>query len=573
MARLMAGLMLLAIFSFSTLFYQQFYIPKLLVFYGMAVVGLALIAARQQLRLPSTKTLLFMACFILTGALQGWTSTAPLTSVMQLAFFLGACLLYLAFLQFDHSDLEKLLQVLFVASLLQLALIVPQQLSWHGVLPAALIGTQDRLFGTIGNQEFLSTLLGVGFFIGLHFRDRSSDKQSRVLLLIACSALLLGLVLAKNKGALLFVALYFLWRRYPSYKLLVGLGAMALVLSIFVFPESIKGRVLLWMVAALMYAQHWVTGVGFLQFENHYLDIVRDLFDAHPALAEMFGSHTAMTMDAHNIFLQFGAELGTAGLVLALIFAGHVMRIAKAQRSYLGAALLFLLFKCLYTVVLASITGMIVFVLLLAALSHVRSTELGGMQRYALWTAAPAVASLFIFASALTMSDYYYQQGIRSLFMGQSERAMAELKYALAVNRENPEASLALAQANYLQYDYDAMQLHIQDALRYRKNKDTCKIAASMYFYARRYDEAFVLYEYLHATFPQHLTSLTKLASIDMLRGDFDKAYTMAQLALHALPRKEAESDEKNLRIARQIVRDSYPYLSPAVKPNPGGKP
>ena len=65
---------------------------------------------------------------------------------------------------------------------------------------------------------------------------------------------------------------------------------------------------------------------------------------------------------------------------------------------------------------------------------------------------------------------------------------------------------------------------------------------------------------------------MTKLASIYMLRGDFDKAYTMAQLALHALPRKEAESDEKNLRIAKQIVKDSYPYLSPAIKSNPGGE-
>jgi tetratricopeptide (TPR) repeat protein len=282
----------------------------------------------------------------------------------------------------------------------------------------------------------------------------------------------------------------------------------------------------------------------------------------------MFGGYTAMAMDAHNLFLQFATELGTAGLLLAIIFTGYALRLVNSNRNHLGTALLFLLFKCLYTVVLTSITGMILLVLLLAALSQKRCVVLDGRRRNAALTAVPFIAILFVVVTAMSTTDLYYQQGVRSLFMGQNELAVEKLNTALMINKENSDASLALAHASYLQHDYETMHRHIQNALYYHKNKDSYKVAASMYYYAKRYNEAFELYQYLHGTFPEHLTSLTKLASIYMLRGEYEKAYAMARQVLHMLPRKEAESDEKNLRIASQIVKDSYPHIVPSINSN-----
>ena len=568
MTRVMTGLILLGIFIFSASFYQQFYIPKLIVLYGMAVVCLLFLGSRRKLRLPSNQTLIFMLCFLLAGAALGMPSSAPLGAFMQWTYYQAACLLYVAFLQFEQADLEKILGVIFVAAITQLVLLIPQHFGWHGILPEALVGDKGRVFGTLGNQEFLATLLGVAFFIGLHLRVQTEARHKRVLLLVACAALLLGLLLAESKGTLLFIGLYYLWQRIPSYRLLPGLALAALVLAIILFPASIKGRALLWLVAFAMYAQHFATGVGFLQFENHYLDVVRELFNTHPTLAQMFGSYTAMAMDAHNIYLQFAAELGSAGLLLAIVFTGYVLRRAKENRDHLGAALLLLLFKCLYTVVLTSITSVILLVLLLARTSPGRCVELGGTKRGAALVATPLIALLFVAAAALSASDYFYQQGMRALFMGRNELALEQLNTALAIDKENADASLALAHASYLLRDYEPMHRHIQNALHYRKNKDSYKVAANMYYYAKRYDDAFALYQYLHATFPQHLTSLTKLACIYMLRGDYENAHAMAQQALHTVPRKEAESDEKNLAIARQIVKDSAPYIIPSTNPN-----
>jgi len=570
MTRLISGLILLAVFSFSTSFYQQFYIPKLIVFYGSATACIIFIGTRHQLFLPNVNVLLFIVSFLAVGATLGICSSAPLTAFMQWSYYFAAFLLFIVFMNLKRSDMETLLKTVFAAALLQLILVIPQFLSLHGAMPAALIGQHERIFGTVGNQEFLSTLLGVGFFLGLHFHSQTKVLRNRALLIVGNAALLIGLVLAQNKGALMFIGLYFLWRHFPNYKLMLGLCGLALVVAVLVFPTSINGRLFLWLVAATMFAQHFALGVGFLQFENHYLDVAHKLFNIYPALSDEFGSYTAMMIDAHNIFLQFGTELGIAGLLLSLVLVGQALRLANANRNYLGLALLFLLFKSLYTVMLSSITGMIVFVLLLAILSQKRGFELSGNTRRVIIICVPTSALMFIAAIALSSSDYFYQQAARSLFMGQSDQAVKGFNRALSINKENADAYLGLAQASYINGAYDDMRGYIDKALLYKKTKDTYKIAAYMLYYAKRYDNAYELFQFLHMTFPQHLTSMTKLASIYMLRGKYDEAYTMAQAALRSVPRKPAESDARNIKIASQIVADCYPFISPSVKSSLG---
>ncbi|HEU0186596.1 MAG TPA: hypothetical protein VFR06_01750 [Gallionellaceae bacterium] len=573
MTRLLSGLMLLAIFAFSPSFYQQFYIPKLLVLYAMGVASVIYLATRRRLILPSAGVLLFIGIFLAVAATLGIPSGSPLTSFMQWSFYLGAALLYVAIINLQQTGREFLLRTVFAAALIQLALEATQLLPIRDSLPPALLGHSDHIFGTLGNQEFLATLLGAGFFLGLHFHGQTGDRNKRLLLAGACAALLVGIAFAQNKGALLFIGMYFLWRRVPSRQLFLAIGSAALLAAIFAFPESLKGRALLWLVAATMFAQHFAAGVGLLQFENHYLDVVHGLFSAHPVLSEMLGGHTAMAMDTHNIFLQLGVELGLAGLLLSIAFAIHALRLVKANPDSLGAALLFLLFKCLYTVVLTSITGMIVLVLLLAALSTTRCIELTGWRRLAVSVSALPVVLALAVATFIGASDYHYQQGARLLFMGQNALAVESLNRALTINPGNSDAYLALAQARYLQGDYDGMHNHLANALKYRKNKDTLKIAASMYLHARRYDDAFRLYQFLHETFPQHLTSLTKLASIYMLRGEYDKAYMMARLVLRTVPRSHADSDAANTSTARRIMADCDPFISPALKTTPDTQP
>lgn len=560
----LGGLVLLAVFGYSTRFYQQFYVPKLIVFYGIAAVCAVFLATRRRLWLPPIAVLTFLATFLLVAAVFGTRSATPLTAFMQWSFYFGAALLLVALINLGRADRELLLKLVFAAALAQLLVVIPQVLGARELLPVALAGQPDRVFGTVGNQEFLATLLGCGFFLGLYFRDHSPDRRHRAALLAAAALLVLGLVLAGNKGALLFIGLYLLWRCCPRPALIAAIGAAALTAAMLMYPDSIKGRMLLWLAALDLFAQHLATGVGLRQFENHYLDAVGDLFSAHPALSGLLGDHTASALDAHNLVLHFGAELGIAGLLLALLLVGYVLRLAYANRNPLGVALLFLLFKSLYTVMLASITGMILFVLLIATLSPRRLAELPVTPRRMSLAAAPLAAVALAAAAALSVSDYHFQRGARLLFLGQPAQAVASLNRAVNINSENADAYLALAQASYLAADYAGMRAYLNQALVYRRNKDSYKIAAAMFYYAKLYDDAYGLYEFLHLTFPQHLTSMTKLAGIYMIRGDYDQAHAMAQAVLRADPRTRAPSDARNIAIARRIAADSAALISPS---------
>lgn len=556
--RWLAALMLLVVLATSSLFYQQFYIPKLIAFYTMSVVAVFQLSLRRQLKLPESSAMFFMAGLALVGMIWGMDSSAPETGFMLWAYYLSASMVFLALQQLNAEEISSLLKVVLVTALLQLPVILFQMANSSSML----VNGSSHIPGTIGNPEFLSTWLGVAFFIGLHFHEDAETQGLRIGLLLACTALLFGLLMAQNKGGLLFIGLYFLWKRYPSRLLIVGIMLAMLLLGIFLFPDSIKGRLLLWSVAELMIVQHWLAGVGFVQFENHYLDVVHKIFTTYPEISDRLGAHTAMTMDAHNIILQFGAELGLAGLILAVLFSRYLWKVANTNPGNLGAALLFLLYKCMYTVVLTSITSMIALLVLLAALTNKRAIEVSVHGSLALKGSGVLLILLLMFSTVLTLPDYYYQRGLHLLLMGDNSSAVVEMERALSINKEYASANLALAQVSYQRQDYEKMKGYLSDALHYRKNKDTCKIAASMYFYSRHYEDAFNLYQFLHVTFPQHLTSLTKLASIYMLRGDYRQANLMAQKALQTVPRKEAASDEKNLRIARRIVSDSATRLS-----------
>lgn len=562
--RPLAALLLLAALAASTLFYQQFYIPKLIAFYALGMLAVIQMSLRRQVKLPGNGTLLFVASFAWAGMMWGVNTSTPETSFMQWSYYLSALVLFLALLQLEAQEVSGLLKVVLVTALLQIPFMFVQLAN----APLAKSNASTQLLGTIGNPEFLSTWLGVAFFIGLHFSESAKTKWQRISLLVIGAVFLLGLAMAQNKGALLFVGLYFLWRKYPSRLLISGIMLAVLLLGIFLFPDSIKGRLLLWLVAASIFFQHPVFGVGLSQFENHYLDMVQELFTTYPILSEKLGAHTAMTMDAHNIILQFGAELGLAGLIMSLLFVAYLWNAARAHPGYLGAALMFLLYKCMYTVVLTSITSMIVLLLLLAALITTRTVEMPVCGRLALKATGAVLVMLLLLSTVFTLPDYYYQRGLHLLLMRDDSGAEKEMEKALSLNKEYTSASLALAQLSYQRQAYKNMKGYLEEALYYRKNKDTCKIAASMYFYSRYYDDAFHLYQFLHVTFPQHLTSLTKLASIYMLRGDYKQANLFAQRALQTTSRKEAGSDEKNLRIARQIVVDSAARLSSSTEPD-----
>lgn len=547
-------LLIPAIFMvFSSDFYQCFYLPKLILIYGLGTAAVIALMSRTEFLMPPRKIVLFLIAYALVAAV-GVISITPRYSWMQLLFLYAAGMLYLAIINLSEQQRQSILRVIYYLGMIQALIVLLQALQLNSMLPAApLLVERTRPTGTIGNPEFLATLLGFSFFMGLNQLERVASRERKILIYFSLLLMLLGIVLTHNKGTLLFLGACFLWRRYPSAKVMVGLIVILLTVVGLYFPTSIRGRLFLWITSFQMFKNHFWRGVGLLQFDNFYLQTIRDLFSSSSALALRFGGFTSSVRDAHNIVLHHATELGIAGLILSLLFIVHVYRLIAENKTYLGIALAFLFYKSLYTVVLNSPTSMILLIISLGMLANrqelVRWT-------FPAWLAAPAAICLAAFASGIYLgtSDYYYQQGLRRLFMGDKESSYALFTKSITINPENSDSCLGLAYAEFLSGKSSEMDAYIQRAIKYRHNMDAYKISAHMYFYSGLQSQAKPLYEFLLSVFPEHLTSMAKLAVISMENHNYQNAKMLSVRLLNTISRRKNASDLKNMEIARNVL-------------------
>lgn len=539
---------------FSGTFQETYYIPKLLALFSGGLAAAALMLQREELHIPSSRVLIFISASLALFTGMVILSDFPRHAFLQLLYILSGILIYFAALNADERGGEAALWSICGIALLQIGVILFQAAAPYPFLPATLIPVEGRLTGTIGNPEFLATVLGTAFFLLLHLREKHKSPWHRRLLAAGAAMTLAGIILLVSKGTLLFLALYWLWRRSKKIALVAG-GAAAFIAVVYLLsPASILGRIFLWYTSLHIFAHNPIAGVGLGQFENSYLQAVHSIFSASPGVATIFGGYTSLTQDAHNLFLHNAAELGLPGLVFSIIFAVFAFRRAR-NTGYQGAAIMLLLYKSMYTVMLNSPTSLLLLALLLGVTEgreRLRSVQIGPA-----WTpvAIPLLAALVLAGTHFCVADLHYHRGVKSMAMGNSTLAEREFKRAAAIDPERAEPYLALAYLDFLGGRPGEMELWIRQAIERKKSMDTYKISAHMLFYSRLYSEAENIYSYLHFLFPEHLTSIAKLAVIAMQHGNRKEAALLAEKILASNPRRSNASDAKNLRIAGEILR------------------
>jgi cytochrome c-type biogenesis protein CcmH/NrfG len=548
-------LILLPFIVFNDAFQAGFEVPKVLAVYVLGAACLAFLAPRPAIVLPARPVQQFLAAFAAVVLVSGLMSPVTVSLVPALAMFISLTAVYLFVLNAGEHARTQLLLALLILAVIEAVIGLAQAVHFDAWLPGYLLHGRRTVIGTLGNEEFLATLLGVAFFIAQHFyRQPVMLRGQRPLCALAMTLMLGGLVLAHNKGGLLFIALTFIWRWQPRAWVLAGVTVAGAALLIWLFPDQAKGRVLLWLAALAVFGTHVVGGIGPGQFENGYLDAVHALFTRYPVLAEYFATNSAKVQDAHNIVLNQTAELGVAGLVLSVVFVIYGVRLARRHGGALGTALLWLLFKSLYTVVLGAATSALLLAIMLAMVTP-RETATA-MVRVRAHTLAMAAMLLPLFAGVwVVWSDYLYQRGLRAMMVGELTVAEARFRESLRHHPQNGDVWLALAQLHYQQHDAPSMKAELQKAIALKKEINVVKIAAHTYFFSGNYDEARELYRYLHTVYPGHLTTMTRLALIALRRADYTEASLMAQAVLDGRPSREVWSDSRNRATARQILQ------------------
>ncbi len=201
-----------------------------------------------------------------------------------------------------------------------------------------------RISSTLGNANFLAgyliLLIPVSmalFFISGKLLFKIFHALNTVVLLAALFFTQtlnawIGLVI----GALIFIILFIIY--IPKYRKVVIISAVILLSVagglVFSFkPEEAlgkltkfgkfetfaeRGRWIMWRSAEEMIKEKPLTGFGAGTYRLHFTEVEARLLKT----PEFEGYSHIITKDAHNDYLQIGAELGLPGLLLLLVFIG-----------------------------------------------------------------------------------------------------------------------------------------------------------------------------------------------------------------------------------------------------------
>lgn len=516
--------------------------------------------------LPQVLSLFALACLMLAGvlarfgfalgALAAGCGVAVATLFPSPPFAVGAVCLLLALGALTSTCDERLRgrlrSVLIAVALLQAALAL---LSYLPFKTLALERPNGAPIGTVGNPDFLATVLAAALFFVWGSRTRPRLRA------IAAAVLLAGLLATRARGTIALSAVLLLAPLVPvRLRLRIAFASVfATAAAAPFFWDKFAGRAQLWWVAAKALVEHPFGGVGVGRFSSAYFNSNLEFMRENAWFRATFGPWSSQVSDAHNLVLQWGAEAGfvAAGAAFLALYFGtkRAREFAAPDRN----VALMLAFKSLYTVVWTSTQAIAV-----GSLAWESRRELSKRQLVAISAALGLAGASFVPAASVSHSLY---GAMRLLRADAPELALSYIASAEAVAPDNTDAILAESFAFMkLGRCLEAREAALR-ASSIRQDMDVFKRAGHILFECAHYPEALALFEPLNVVFPEHRTTAIKIAWIKYRQGLWTEARSMAESSLAMRPRRASSSDERNLRDARRIVR----LTEPPVKPRDAG--
>ncbi|MFL6290294.1 MAG: O-antigen ligase family protein [Thermoanaerobaculia bacterium] len=344
---------------------ESFRLPKLLVgeWLGLASVlclawNLRAAGLRNAWRLPAVRA---VVPALLVATVGIWTTAHPL-QVREALFdlWIGAACLVGWSAGLERERLERLLRgLIWPAAALALVGILQFHHLWE---PLRLAGIQyDPRLGITsfaGNPGDLSSYLVLPSLVAI--RTLFQPRRGRWLTGVALALCVYGLALTQTLASLAAViagAVVLALLELPRRKVLAGLAAAAVVAAVLVLAvaplrvrvagklrglaqgdlnEVLTGRLDGWRAALWMMGEHPLAGVGHGAYLPEYMPAKLALLDR--GVEFLPGQRTPVFSNAHNEFLEAGAEWGIPGL-LALAWGLWVVFCAARARGQNDRAL------------------------------------------------------------------------------------------------------------------------------------------------------------------------------------------------------------------------------------------
>jgi O-antigen ligase/cytochrome c-type biogenesis protein CcmH/NrfG len=334
---------------------------------------------------------------------------------------------------------------------------------------------------------------------------------------------------------------------------------------------SIKSRFLIWNTTFDMIKDSPILGIGLGAFELNYLKYQANFLRDHPNYVRV----NVKAGEAHNEYLQMGAELGIIGLVLFLLiillfYRSSLNFIRQINQDRTRLIILGLVLGITSTLIhsLASFPFHVpalgsVFFLLVGLTMAYGNMSLSNplncdrdnkenLKEGEVKSIKP-VLKIFIIAVILVLTillvnsfaikpylaEIYYFRGLKDTFEEEYERALPKLEYALKLDSHNGRILHTLGSAYFNLNDCGKAIDLSESALRYRIDKRTFRNLGLFYLAAGLYEEAednFAYAIYLDPKYSDAYQNLGQLYYLKENKGDLDRAISIWNKGLKMNP-------------------------------------
>jgi O-antigen polymerase len=308
---------------------------------------------------------------------------SPETFFQEWFFFASLWLVYILSSRLAGGGLLRLLLWGCLVNCAVSVVFAELQVRETGNLPFFILPTPGYYIANTGQQNMFALWLALGGLNGtfLCFSSEKTGRFVRALLVPLLAVTFWGLISTTSRSGILafftgfavlscyylrnlgrknlkkVLAVAFLFCAVLGLNLVLNEGRWGILMykmeDVLENPLSIANRDSIWATSWTMYAERPLRGVGLGQYKWHYLDAQREMLKRWPGMKWQY------THWAHNEFLQWFAETGTAGGLLMVFlwgwwavsaFSAFLRKKIHSPEAYWGSAMVALfLFNALWT--------------------------------------------------------------------------------------------------------------------------------------------------------------------------------------------------------------------------------
>ena len=443
----------------------------------------------------------------------------------------------------------------------------------------------NEIASTIGQKNWISNYLAIIFPVIFSYFLLQKERKNKLIYYLLLSVLYTTLLICQSRGIWISISLTLIFAIYiivkfklfeifkKNKKWLIALSIIFLIITIIystdnplnksaitvpqralsTFDEkdpSINTRLLIWRSTLDMIKDKPLLGSGIGTFKMNYLDYQADFLQKNPDYIKFSGK----AAEAHNEYLQMGAELGIVGLGIFLsilfVFYSLTLKYLKSKHSNQDRIIIFGLLMGITSFLIHSlftfpfhvpVLGSTFFILLGLAVVYIdgfgsNEVDMKNIIRIKINTNNSIKKIIiilmfiigFFLVGTLVFKPYFaeinYFKGIKYYEKGNYDNALKDFKYAVWLDNYNGRILHALGSTYYHLDIQDEAQKTLQRTKYYFNDRNIYRNLGLSYTQSGNYQKAEK--EFRHAIYldPKFTKAYIDLAYLYAEQKDYNKA-------------------------------------------------